>query len=62
MKIDHLEVINLRFEYAPESRFVYAGGTCTARVTSLVLVHTDTGQVGGTSASRVIDSKPLRAQ
>ena len=44
MKIDHLETITLRFEYA--DRFRYAGGQCTARVTSLVLVHTDSGQVG----------------
>lgn len=46
MKIDHLEVINLRFEYPEERRFTYAGGVCTARLTSLVLVHTDTGRVG----------------
>jgi L-alanine-DL-glutamate epimerase-like enolase superfamily enzyme len=44
MKIDHLETIHLRYEYA--DGFTYAGGTCTARVTSLVLVHTDSGQVG----------------
>ncbi|MBI2806967.1 MAG: mandelate racemase/muconate lactonizing enzyme family protein [Planctomycetes bacterium] len=50
MKIDHLEVINLRYEYPPERRFVYAGGTCTGRLSSLILVHTDTGQVGVGSA------------
>ena len=44
MKIDHLETITLRFEYA--DGFRYAGGQCTARVTSLVLVHTDSGHVG----------------
>lgn len=44
MKIDHLETITLRFEYA--DGFRYAGGQCTARVTSLVLVHTDSGAVG----------------
>ena len=44
MKIDHVETITLRFEYA--DGFRYAGGQCTARVTSLVLVHTDSGQVG----------------
>ena len=44
MKIDHVETITLRFEYA--DGFQYAGGKCTARVTSLVLVHTDTGHVG----------------
>lgn len=44
MKIDRVETITLRFEYA--NGFRYAGGQCTARVTSLVLVHTDSGQVG----------------
>lgn len=44
MKIDHVETITLRFEYA--DGFQYAGGKCTARVTSLVLLHTDTGHVG----------------
>lgn len=44
MKIDHLETITLRFEYA--DGFRYAGGQCTARVTSLVLVHTDSGAIG----------------
>src|SRR5437763_34334 len=46
MKIDHIEVITLRFEYPPARRFAYAGGTCTGRLTSLVLVHTDTGHLG----------------
>ncbi len=50
MKIDHIEVVNLLFQYEPAQRFRYAGGTCTGRVTSLVLVHTDTGQVGIGSA------------
>ncbi len=44
MRIDHVETITLRFEYA--DGFQYAGGKCTARVTSLVLLHTDTGHVG----------------
>ena len=46
MKIDRIECINLRFEYDPAKRFRYSGGLCTARVTSLVLVHTDDGKVG----------------
>jgi L-alanine-DL-glutamate epimerase-like enolase superfamily enzyme len=50
MKIDHFDVINLRFEYPSALRFAYAGGTCTGRLTSLILVHTDTGQVGIGSA------------
>lgn len=50
MKIDRIETIHLRFEYA--DGFVYAGGKCTARLTSLVLVHTDDGQIGiGTAYS-----------
>src|ERR1051325_3961534 len=44
MKIDHIETIHLRFEYA--NGFTYAGGKCTARVTSLVRVHTDDGHTG----------------
>ncbi|MCH2212672.1 MAG: mandelate racemase/muconate lactonizing enzyme family protein [Fuerstiella sp.] len=44
MKIDHIEVITLRFEY--ENGYIYAGGRCSARVTTLVRVHTDTGDVG----------------
>ncbi|HVF09245.1 MAG TPA: mandelate racemase/muconate lactonizing enzyme family protein, partial [Abditibacteriaceae bacterium] len=46
MKINHIEVINLRFEYSVGGGFRYSGGICTARVTTLVLVHTDTGHVG----------------
>ena len=46
MKIDHIDVHHLRYEYPLEKRFSYAGGTCTARLTSLIRVHTDTGQVG----------------
>ena len=50
MKIDHIEAINLRYEYPDAHGFQYAAGVCTARVTTLVLVHTDTGQVGIGSA------------
>ena len=50
MKIDHIEVINLRHEYPVERRFAYAGGTCTGRLSSLILVHTDSGQTGIGSA------------
>jgi len=46
MKIDRVEVVNLRFEYPNRSGFQYAGGVCTGRLTSLVLVHTDTGRCG----------------
>ena len=46
MKIDHIEAINLRYEYPGANGFQYAGGTCTARVTTLVRVHTNTGDVG----------------
>jgi D-galactarolactone cycloisomerase len=41
MKIEHVEVINLHFDYPDGSGFRYAGGTVTSRVTSLVRVHTD---------------------
>src|SRR6476646_739172 len=46
MKIDHIEVINLQFDYPNRRGFTYAGGVCNARLTSLVLVHTDDGRVG----------------
>ena len=46
MQIRDIEVINLRFEYPPDRRFRYAGGTCTGRVTSLIRVHTDSDLVG----------------
>lgn len=46
MRIDHVESVNLRFEYAPEKRFRYSAGHCTARVTSLVFVRTDDGKTG----------------
>lgn len=46
MQIDDVEVINLRFEYPPGKGFLYAGGRVTARTTSLVLVHTDSGETG----------------
>ena len=50
MKIDRLETIHLSFTY--EHGFNYAGGTCTSRLSTLVLVHADTGQVGvGTAYS-----------
>jgi D-galactarolactone cycloisomerase len=72
MQIDHIEVAHLLFEYPLERRFRYAGGTCTGRVTTLVFVHTDTGQVGIGSAyshpglvSLVINGQleaPLRGQ
>lgn len=50
MRISHVEAHALRFEYPPSQRFKYAGGTCTGRLTSLLFVHTDTGQVGVGSA------------
>jgi D-galactarolactone cycloisomerase len=46
MKIDRIETIHLRFEYPGGKGFDYAGGVCTARLSSLVRVHTDTGRIG----------------
>ena len=48
VRIERVESTCLRFEYA--DGFTYAGGKCSARVTSLVRVYTDTGQVGIGSA------------
>lgn len=50
MKIDHVECINLLFEYPGRHGFQSAGGLTTSRVTSLVLVHTDSGMTGIGSA------------
>jgi len=50
MKIDHVDCIHLLFEYPNRAGFRYAGGVCNGRLASLVLVHTDTGQVGIGSA------------
>ncbi|MDP7743002.1 MAG: mandelate racemase/muconate lactonizing enzyme family protein [Lentisphaeria bacterium] len=50
MKIDHLDVINLRHRYPDGAGFRGAGGQCNARVTSLVLVHTDGPHIGIGSA------------
>ena len=44
MRIEGVETVNLRFAY--DDGFEYAGGRCTARVTTLVLVHTDAGHTG----------------
>ena len=50
VRIDEIEVVNLRFEYPPGQGFTYAGGTATGRLTTLVRVHTDGGRVGTGSA------------
>lgn len=50
MKIDHVEVVNLWFEYPGGMGFDSAGGPTTSRVTSLIFVHTDTQHVGLGSA------------
>src|SRR5215216_4838289 len=46
MRIDEIEVINLRFTYPGERGFAYAGGIATGRLTSLVRVTTSNGQIG----------------
>jgi D-galactarolactone cycloisomerase len=46
VRIADVEVINLHFAYPGGAGFAYAGGRVTARVTSLVLIHTETGQTG----------------
>jgi D-galactarolactone cycloisomerase len=50
VKITDVEVVNLRFAYPGGEGFRYAGGRVTARVSSLVLVHTDADLVGLGSA------------
>ena len=46
MKIERIEAINLLYQYPENDRFQYAGGICTNRLTTLILVHTDTNHVG----------------
>ena len=46
MKIEHVEAVNLLCQYPENDRFQYAGGVCTNRLTTLILVHTDTNYVG----------------
>jgi D-galactarolactone cycloisomerase len=46
MRIERIEAINLCYEYPEGGRFTYAGGVCTHRVTTLVLVHAESGEVG----------------
>ncbi len=46
MRIEDVEVVNLHFTYPEGLGFRYAGGQVTARVTSLVLIRTDTGLTG----------------
>jgi len=50
MKIDHIECINLLFNYPQRHGFESSGGVTTSRVTSLVLVHSDQKKVGIGSA------------
>ena len=46
MIIEHTEAIHLLYPYPEAQRFRYGGGRCTSRVTSLIRVHTDSGEVG----------------
>lgn len=46
MKIEHIDVINLRFVYPDERGFSYAGGTASGRLTSLVRVFATHGAIG----------------
>jgi D-galactarolactone cycloisomerase len=46
MRIQDITVTTLRFNYPAGREFAFAGGTCNARVTSLVFVHTDTAHTG----------------
>jgi L-alanine-DL-glutamate epimerase-like enolase superfamily enzyme len=50
MRVDHIEVINLRFTYPPGAQFAYAGGIATGRLSTLVRVHDNRGRIGIGSA------------
>ena len=49
MRIERVEAINLLHRYPDEDRFQYGGGICDARLTTLILVHTECGAVGAGS-------------
>jgi D-galactarolactone cycloisomerase len=46
VRIERIEVLNLRFDYPGGRGFRYAGGQVTSRVTTIVRVHTDGPAVG----------------
>ena len=46
MRIRDITATTLCFSYPAGKQFDYAGGTCGARVSTLVKVHTDTGHIG----------------
>ena len=46
MRIEHVEAINLLHCYPEQHRFQYGGGICDARLTTLIVVHTECGAVG----------------
>jgi len=46
MKIEHIEVINLLFNYPPANHLRYSGGLISGRLTSLVQVTTDNNLLG----------------
>lgn len=50
MRIDHIDVLNLRFDYPNMRGFESSGGITSSRVTSLIVVHTDQGARGVGSA------------
>ncbi len=49
-RIENIEAINLLYRYPLEGQFRYGGGVCTGRLTTLVLVQLENGQVGIGSA------------
>ena len=46
VRIELVEAINLLHRYPERHRFQYGGGICDARLTTLILVHTECGAVG----------------
>ena len=46
MKITSIETITLRYSYPTEDQFEYAGGRCDGRLTTLILVRTDSDEIG----------------
>jgi L-alanine-DL-glutamate epimerase-like enolase superfamily enzyme len=46
LRIESIEAFHLHHKYPAGDQFSYAGGKCTARLTTLVRVRTDTGHTG----------------
>ena len=61
MRITNITTYNLYFDYPGRKGFRYAGGQVTSRVTSIIRVDTDSGQVGWGAAYAATALGPMIA-